>query len=62
MKNIFLGIVLILLGVKILLYPKFSSTSGLYFDLSGYNTPLGAAFIIYGIILIGFAIKKKKNT
>ncbi len=61
MSDIILGIILILAGVKIMFHPRFSDISGLNFDLTGYNMPLGIAMILIGMGFIWFSCKKKKR-
>jgi len=57
-----LGIVLILLGIKIVFRPVFYDyIFETYFDLRGYNIPLGIAMIIIGVAFVWTEVKKLKK-
>jgi hypothetical protein len=57
-----LGVVLIVLGVGIIIEPRYQHvTSGYYFDFTGYNIPLGIFIIGVGIFLLWTTLKINKG-
>ena len=59
---ILLGAVLIVLGLGIIIEPRYQHvTSGYYFDFTGYNIPFGIVLIIIGGLFIWTTLRKKED-
>jgi uncharacterized membrane protein len=58
--SIFLGFILIYLGIEILFDPRVYNPVYTYnFDFTGYNIPLGIFMIVVGIAFIWTTVKGK---
>jgi predicted phage tail protein len=56
------GVTCILLGAKVIRNPVFYNKQwGQLIDVSGFNIPLGCAFILFGIIFIYLELSSKKR-
>ena len=58
---ILMGVILIFLGIKIIIHPRFYDFKGEYFNLTGYNVPLGLFMVVLGILFIWTELRRKRK-
>lgn len=62
MLNVFLSVMMILVGLKLFFFPRwYSHKYSHLFDFTGYNYLLGSVCILWGLLFLWLEIRKRKR-